>query len=216
MRINFLVNATPNPTLKLMMDPQSGDYITLNGNGVLRANWFNKGSFDMFGNYVVDHGVYKLTIQNVIKKDFEFMPGGTIAFGGNPYNAPLNLQAKYTVNGVPLSDLKHRPFVQQQQHPSRLPDEHHGHPSIAERRFLNGPAYGEHGCQADDLLSHQFAGRDEPAGTLSARHRTILCADQEQPEQRGYRPAESDITGDAEFPEAVRFRSSSTPYYRMW
>ncbi len=33
----------------------------------------------MFGNYVVDHGVYKLTIQNVIKKDFEFMPGGTIA-----------------------------------------------------------------------------------------------------------------------------------------
>ena len=105
MRINFLVNATTNLTLKLMMDPQSGDYITLNGNGVLRANWFNKGSFDMFGNYVVDHGVYKLTIQNVIKKDFEFMPGGTIAFGGNPYNAPLNLQAKYTVNGVPLSDL---------------------------------------------------------------------------------------------------------------
>ncbi len=105
MRINFLVNATPNLTLKLMMDPQSGDYIMLNGNGVLRANWFNKGSFDMFGNYVVDHGVYKLTIQNVIKKDFEFMPGGTIAFGGNPYNAPLNLQAKYTVNGVPLSDL---------------------------------------------------------------------------------------------------------------
>ena len=105
MRINFLVNATPNLTLKLMMDPQSGDYITLNGNGVLRANWFNKGSFDMFGNYVVDHGVYKLTIQNVIKKDFEFMPGGTIAFGGNPYNAPLNLQAKYTVNGVPLGDL---------------------------------------------------------------------------------------------------------------
>ena len=34
------------------------------------------------------------------------MPGGTIAFGGNPYNAPLNLRAKYTVNGVPLSDLR--------------------------------------------------------------------------------------------------------------
>ena len=33
------------------------------------------------------------------------MPGGTISFGGNPYSAPLNLQAKYIVNGVPLSDL---------------------------------------------------------------------------------------------------------------
>ena len=105
MRINFLVNTNQNLTLKLLMDPQSGDYITLNGNGVIRANYFNKGSFDMFGNYVVDHGIYKLTIQNIIKKDFEFLPGGTINFGGNPYKAALNLQAKYVVNGVPLSDL---------------------------------------------------------------------------------------------------------------
>ena len=105
MRINFLVNTNPNLTLKLLMDNQSGDYITLQGNGVIRANYFNKGSFDMFGNYIVNNGVYKLTIQNIIKKEFEFMPGGTISFGGNPYNAPLNLQAKYIINGVPLSDL---------------------------------------------------------------------------------------------------------------
>ena len=105
MRINFLVNTNPNLTLKLMMDDQTGDYITLNGNGVIRANYYNKGGLDMFGNYVVDHGQYKLTIQNIIKKDFDFQPGGTIAFGGDPYNAPLNLQTKYTVNGVPLSDL---------------------------------------------------------------------------------------------------------------
>lgn len=105
MRINFLVNTNPNLTLKLMMDDQTGDYITLNGNGVIRANYYNKGGLDMFGNYVVDHGQYKLTIQNIIKKDFDFQPGGTIAFGGDPYNTPLNLQAKYTVNGVPLSDL---------------------------------------------------------------------------------------------------------------
>ena len=105
MRINFLINANRNLTVKLIMDPQSGDYIDLMGDGVIRANYFNKGGFDMFGNYVVNHGVYKLTIQNIIKKDFEFLSGGTIAFGGNPYSAPLNLQAKYTVNGVPLSDL---------------------------------------------------------------------------------------------------------------
>ena len=106
MRINFLLAVNPNLTMKLIMDEQSGDYITLNGDGVIRANYFNKGSFDMYGNYVVNHGVYKLTIQNLIKKEFEFIQGGTIAFGGNPYNAPLNLKAKYTVNGVSLSDLQ--------------------------------------------------------------------------------------------------------------
>ena len=65
--LNLLINATQNATLKVIMDQQSGDYIALNGDGVIRATYYNKGAFDMFGNYNVDHGVYKLTIQNVIK-----------------------------------------------------------------------------------------------------------------------------------------------------
>ncbi|MBQ6210869.1 MAG: translocation/assembly module TamB domain-containing protein [Prevotella sp.] len=103
--INFIINATPQATLKLIMDQQSGDYISLNGNGGIRATYYNKGSFEMYGNYLVEGGVYKLTIQNVIKKEFQFQPGGIIAFGGDPYQADLNLQALYTVNGVSLSDL---------------------------------------------------------------------------------------------------------------
>jgi hypothetical protein len=59
----------------------------------------------MFGTYTVDHGTYGITIQNIIKKNFTFNRGGTIVFGGDPYNAALNLQAVYTVNGVSLSDL---------------------------------------------------------------------------------------------------------------
>jgi hypothetical protein len=88
------------------MDQGSGDYIALNGNGALRATYYNKGSFDMFGNYLVDHGIYKLTIQNVIKKDFQFQQGGSIVFGGDPYHAALNLKALYSISGAPLSDLQ--------------------------------------------------------------------------------------------------------------
>jgi len=106
MRINFLVNANPNLTLKVMMDNETGDYLTLNGDGVIRANYFNKGAFDMFGNYTVDHGTYKLTVQNIIRKDFTFQKGGTIAFGGDAFDATINLTAKYTVNGVSLADLQ--------------------------------------------------------------------------------------------------------------
>ena len=104
-KLNFLINCNTDATIKLLMDEQTGDYITLNGDGVIRASYFNKGAFDMYGNYVVDHGLYKLTIQNIIKKDFEFQKGGTIAFGGNPYNAALDLKAQYVLNGVSLSDL---------------------------------------------------------------------------------------------------------------
>ena len=104
-RLNFIINCNPDATIKLLMDERTGDYITLNGDGVIRASYFNKGAFEMYGNYIVDHGIYKLTIQNVIKKDFIFQEGGTISFGGNPYNAALDLKAQYVLNGVSLSDL---------------------------------------------------------------------------------------------------------------
>lgn len=104
-RLNFLINCTPDATLRVLMDKQSGDKITLNGNGVIRATYYNKGAFDMYGTYLVDHGSYGLTIQNAIRKNFQFNQGGTIVFGGDPYNATLNLQAQHIVSGVSLSDL---------------------------------------------------------------------------------------------------------------
>lgn len=106
MHINFLINMTPEASLRVLMDQNTNDRITLNGNGTIRAEYFNKGSFDMFGTFIIDHGTYTLTIQNIIKKMFLFKRGGTIIFGGNPYDALLNLQAMYTVNSVPLSDLQ--------------------------------------------------------------------------------------------------------------
>ena len=87
------------------MDQTTNDYITLRGEGELHATYFNKGGFQMFGTYRVTEGTYGLTVQNVIKKNFIFNEGGTIVFGGDPYDAQLNLQAQHTVNGVSLSDL---------------------------------------------------------------------------------------------------------------
>lgn len=103
--INFLINCTPDATLKLLMDSKTNDYITLNGGGTIRATYYNKGAFNMFGTYAVQHGTYGITIQDIIKKNFTFNEGGTIVFGGDPYSASLNLQAMHTVNGVSLSDL---------------------------------------------------------------------------------------------------------------
>lgn len=103
--INFLIHTNPEAALRVIMDKTSGDYILLRGNGTLRATYYNKGAFNIFGNYVVEEGVYKLTIQNIIHRLFTFSPGGTIVFGGDPYAAQLNLNAGYTVNGVSLADL---------------------------------------------------------------------------------------------------------------
>ena len=105
MRINFALNMNPNATIKLLMDSKTNDYITLNGSGTLRATYYNKGVFNIYGTYTVTYGTYGVTIQNIIKKNFTFNDGGTIVFRGNPYDAELSLQAVHTVSGVSLSDL---------------------------------------------------------------------------------------------------------------
>lgn len=104
-RLNFNLDITPEATMKILMDPKAGDYIAVNGHGNIRANYYNKGAFNMYGTYTVDNGIYKLSLQDVIRKDFIFSPGGTITFSGNPTNAALNLQAIYTVPSVSLNDL---------------------------------------------------------------------------------------------------------------
>lgn len=103
--LNFDINATPEAMLKVLMDQHTQDYITLNGTGNLKATYYNKGPFNMYGTYTINHGTYGITIQNIIKKNFTFQDGGTIVFGGDPFHAALNMQAVYTVNGVSLSDL---------------------------------------------------------------------------------------------------------------
>lgn len=104
-RMRFMVNATPKAKLHLLMDATTGDYVDLFGSGALRVNYYNKGTLDIYGNYNIDHGTYKMTIQNLIRRDFEFQRGGMIAFGGDPYNAILKLQAAYNLNSVSLADL---------------------------------------------------------------------------------------------------------------
>lgn len=103
--LNILIHATPKASLRLLMDQRTGDYITLNGNGTLHAHYYNKGGLEIFGNYIVERGDYKMTIQHVISKNFEFLKGGTLAFGGNPMLANIDLKAQYVVPSASLADL---------------------------------------------------------------------------------------------------------------
>ena len=105
LHLNLRINATPDATLRLLMDQNSGDIINLNGSGTLRASYYNKGAFQMFGTYNIERGSYSMTIQNLLKKNFQFQQGSTMVFNGDPYSATLNWKAVHTVNGVSLSDL---------------------------------------------------------------------------------------------------------------
>lgn len=105
--LNMLIEANPSAEVKVITDPKAGDNLTVYGNGILRANFHNKGGFQLYGTYTLERGTYKLNIQDVIRKDLSISSGSTITFAGNPLNADLDLNAVYTVNGVTLSDLNY-------------------------------------------------------------------------------------------------------------
>lgn len=103
--INLQIEATPAATMRIVMDPVARDNISANGTGNLRINYYNKGDFQIFGNYNIEEGIYKMSMQNVIHKDFVLQSGGSVSFNGNPREANLDVQAVYTVNSASLNDL---------------------------------------------------------------------------------------------------------------
>lgn len=105
MHFQFNINMNPSATLKILMDEVTGDYLNLRGNGILSANYYNKGSFQLYGNYDITGGNYQMSIQDLLKKNFEIQSGSSIIFGGNPDEAQLGLKAVYTVPTASLADL---------------------------------------------------------------------------------------------------------------
>ena len=53
-RLNILVDATPDATMKIIMDPVAGDYISGKGTGNIRTEFYNKGDVKMFGSYQIN------------------------------------------------------------------------------------------------------------------------------------------------------------------
>ncbi len=103
--LNLLVDATPDATMRIIMDPLAGDYISASGEGNIRTEFYNKGDVRMFGSYRISQGTYKFSIQEVIRKDFTIKEGSSISFNGDPADATLDITASYLVPSASLNDL---------------------------------------------------------------------------------------------------------------
>ena len=91
LHLNFDLEITPAAKIRLLMDRKSGDMIEIIGRGFIGAKYHNKGRFNIYGTYRVNNGSYRLSIQDIIRREFKFQPNGTIVFGGDAMKADLNL-----------------------------------------------------------------------------------------------------------------------------
>ncbi|MCF8461113.1 MAG: translocation/assembly module TamB domain-containing protein [Flavobacteriales bacterium] len=98
------IEVTSDAEVQLIFDPKVGDIIKGKGDGDINMSLDKSGNFKMFGNYYINKGEYLFTLQNVINKKFLIEQGGTINWSGSPYDALINIEARYGVRTA-LYDL---------------------------------------------------------------------------------------------------------------
>ena len=97
-RMNFILDITPDAFTEIIIDPRTEESIQGRGRGTLNMNVDTQGNFSLAGNYDIVEGKYNFSLYNVVKKQFIVQPGGRITWYGDPYTGIMNLKASYEEN----------------------------------------------------------------------------------------------------------------------
>ena len=99
--IDFDLEITPEAEVTVIADRVSGTKLIANGSGLLLLKVTPDGEFSMFGDYAVTKGNFNYRFGGLIDKNFDLQSGGTIVWQGDPYDAKLNLEARYRLSANP-------------------------------------------------------------------------------------------------------------------
>lgn len=100
--LSVIVEVDPEATLKLMMDPTSSDSLVVMGDAALSFSIDRSGKTSLTGGYNLVGGSYQVSLQSLLKRDFDIIPGSTIIWSGDPLNARIDITAKYEVMAAPF------------------------------------------------------------------------------------------------------------------
>jgi translocation and assembly module TamB len=82
--------------LKLIIDDIAGDFLEVQGGGVLNFGIDPGGKITLAGRYEIVEGEYMLTFYDIITRNFEIETGSSILWSGDPLDAQLDITAIYT------------------------------------------------------------------------------------------------------------------------
>ncbi len=101
------VTIEDNAGFKLLIDEQSGDYLAVSGGANLELGYDRTGNLRLVGDYTITKGVYRLSFYDLVKKNFELIPGSSVTWSGNPKNGDLNIKAVNTVESNSIGLIGH-------------------------------------------------------------------------------------------------------------
>jgi hypothetical protein len=104
--LNFNIEVTKDAVVEMVLDKATGSYLQGSGTGNLQLELDTKDKFDMYGDFVVDNGIYNFKYGGFINKPFTVKKGGSISWSGDPFTANINIEAVHRVSANPKSLLE--------------------------------------------------------------------------------------------------------------
>ena len=95
------LEVTKDATAQVVIDEVNGSQLTGNGSGNLRIEINTRGKFNMFGDYIINNGVYDFKYGGIVNKPFLIQNGGAVSWNGNPSEANLDVTAIYKAKANP-------------------------------------------------------------------------------------------------------------------
>ncbi|SDR66731.1 Family of unknown function [Polaribacter sp. KT25b] len=102
--IKALLKIDKQAAVTVIIDEETGDNFKVSGDGDFIFLMNPNGDVSLTGAYEVASGQYQLNLYNVVNRKFVLVPGSRISWAGDPFDAKLDIQTKYTLK-TSASDL---------------------------------------------------------------------------------------------------------------
>ncbi|MFD2551474.1 translocation/assembly module TamB domain-containing protein [Bizionia sediminis] len=81
----------------LILDKETGDNFKVSGAGDFNVSMNPNGNLRLSGIYEVASGHYELNLYKIVNRKFSLVPGSRVSWSGDPFDAKLDVKAKYEV-----------------------------------------------------------------------------------------------------------------------
>ncbi len=101
-QLNAAINVSRKNQLDIVIDPITGDMLSLKGEALLNLGIKPTGDINLTGRYEVEDGKYSMNFYGLVQREFRIQKGSYVLWTGNPYAANLNVVALYSVRAAPV------------------------------------------------------------------------------------------------------------------
>ncbi|AXT21263.1 translocation/assembly module TamB [Flavobacteriaceae bacterium AU392] len=95
LELDFDLDVNQNAEIEIVIDKTTGSTIRGRGDGGILTQINTNGKFNMFGDFIVNEGIYNFITPGVIQiqKEFKVQQGGNLVWEGDPLKAQMNIRA---------------------------------------------------------------------------------------------------------------------------